>query len=233
MSAKPSNFFMAIFSVAVLNACIQYKPTTSIQESSSKKVNLTPAPCHGNREVFNITEGSSMEWKLEMISKDGAGTFLQFNHSASGFLNAIQGQLSESRSLVQFVKNDSINNAEYQILREILLQDNNFQVFQLILDKIDTKDASIGTGNIKKLPMIGTLFIGGRRAPVVFNAMVLEKDGVYRADGEVELLTRGKNAGINTLPMNDLMERLGKALKIQLSNTMRLKMKLILKKGCQ
>lgn len=217
------------------SACTQYKPQGSLTSLGKSQVGLVPTACYGKQEVYKISEGSSVTWQLETIKPDGSGDFIGSTHRASGLLGTIQGKLKESTAEVTFNLQDLATKdvARDRILRDVLFSDGGTEFFRLILDQIDTQEKAVGAGNSKELRMVARLDIGHRIAPVIFNADVSEKDGIYHAKGGVELTTRNTNVGINAITLKDRIEKLQSMLKIEFSNTLRLDMDLFLKKDCQ
>ncbi|RZA25861.1 MAG: hypothetical protein EOP10_05580 [Proteobacteria bacterium] len=236
-----ANFFGLVLSTALpflfLQACTQYKPQGSVVDKNNDFKNLVLSGCYGKKDVYRIIDGSSVVWRLDTISKDGSGGEpVTSTHRATGVLGTIQGKLNNSMAEVLFNMQDLATGdvARDRVLRDQLFTQDGKESFRLILEQIDTQETSVGAGASKKLKMVGKLYIGGRIAPLIFDADVSEKDGVYHAtSGNITLSTRELNAAINGIPLKDKLLKLSETLGIEFANTMRLEIVLHLKKDCQ
>lgn len=215
-------------------ACTQYKPQGPLTSLGKTQVGLVPGACAGKKEVFLIVEGSAMSWQLETIGKDGKGAHIGSKHSATGHLETIRGMLTQSVGLVTFNMQDlatgDVNRD--RTLRDVLFTDKKVETFRLLLEKIDTKESSVGAGNTKNLTMVGIVEMGGRKAQVIFPSVVGEKDGIYHAKGGVEITTRDSRPAVNAISIKDRIEALESSLGESFSNTMRLDLDLNLKRDC-
>ncbi|RYZ84178.1 MAG: hypothetical protein EOP04_18525 [Proteobacteria bacterium] len=220
-----------------IQSCTQYKPQVSQSEKNSDFKSLVLSGCSGQKDTYNIMDGSKMMWKLATINKDGSnGEFIKSSHRVTGRLGTIQGKLNNSAADVLFNLQDLATGdvSRDRIFRDQLFTEHGEESFRLILDSIDTNESSVSAGTSKKLRMVGKLIIGGRIAPLIFNANVSEKNGVYNAVSEpIIVSTRQTNTSYNGFTLNDKIEKLSAALGIPLANTMILDITLILKKDCQ
>ncbi len=215
-------------------ACTQYKPQGKLSSQDTGKVGLVPTGCVGKKDVFNIEEGSSVTWTLEVIAKKSDERSPHSKHRAKGFLETIRGELAKSTGLVIFEMQDLATGdvKRDRALRDTLFTDKGVEIFRLMLEKIDTKESGVGTGNSKSLAMVGIVEIGGRKARVIFPATVTEKDGIYNATGVVELGTRDSRPAINAIYLGDKVKTLEAVTAQSYANTLKLDMSLKLKKAC-
>ncbi len=222
---------LAIFVIPSIS-CTQYKPQGPLKSFGKGEVGLVPTGCAGKKEVFRILPESFVIWKLERINEKEISS----KHSASGYLNTIRGALTQSEGLVTFNMQDLATGdvSRDRILRDVLFTEAHDESFRLILDKIATNETGVGAGTTLKLKMVGKLEIGGRVAPLMFDANVSEKDGVYHAvSAEIPLKTREINSSYEGFSLKDKIDKLSAALGTQFGNTLNLNITLDLKKDCQ